>query len=61
MSAAPIVIIVTRPRPPQARAYDRDPEPESISVIGGEDEATSAILRRAADQLDAGPTLPPSS
>jgi hypothetical protein len=58
VSAASVVVIINRPRPQNSTAM-WDPEPEQISVLAGDpNESSASILRRAADQLDAGPQLP---
>lgn len=57
MSAGPVLIIIRRPRP---RANGSELDECEISLLPGpEGESWSTLLRRAADQLDAGPTLPP--
>lgn len=55
MTAAAVLIVINRPTRPNKAA-------ETIEVqVLEQDDSLSSVLRRAADQLDAGPTLPPSS
>lgn len=49
-------IILTRPRP---RPNGHETEEIEITLQDFPDDTPASILRRAADQLDAGPTLPP--
>lgn len=59
MSAGPVLIIIRRPRP---RANGSELDECEISLLEGpENESWSSLLRRAADQIDAGPTIPPVS
>lgn len=51
-----MVIVITRPRPPQ-----QQPTRHEVTTIALDTMSLSAILRQAADELDAGPTLPPES
>lgn len=52
MSAAPVVIIINRPRP---RPNATQPDTEEVSVLADDSDSFAEVLRRAADQLDAGP------
>lgn len=52
MSAAPIVIIINRPRPRQNASQ---PDTFEMQILGDDSESVAQLLRRAADQLDAGP------
>lgn len=49
MSAAPIVIIITRPK----KQHEKLVESEQIQVLAGEGDTTADILRKAADQVEA--------
>lgn len=59
MSSASVVVIISRPRPPQGpqSGYGET----TVSVLYDETDSDAEILRKAADQLDAGPTLPPAA
>lgn len=60
MSSAAVVVVITRPRP-QQNAQGGDDGETTVSILYDENDSDSDILRKAADQLDAGPTLPPVS
>lgn len=60
MSAATVVVVITRPRPPQAHAGDRDPDKVTVNVLYDPNDSDAEILRKAADQLDAGLQIPGS-
>lgn len=53
MSAAAVVVIVTRPRPNQQS------EQFSYETVADSSMSVADVLRQLADELDAGPTLPP--
>lgn len=55
MTVATIIIVVSRPTRPNKAA-----ETLEVQVLEN-DDSLSSVLRRAADQLDAGPTTPPIS
>lgn len=54
MTPAAVVIIISRPRPQQAN------EETQITVMADSGDTIATILRRAADEQECGPTLPPS-
>ena len=49
MSAAPVVIIITRPK----KAHQNLAEDEQIQVLANAGDTTADLLRRAADQVEA--------
>lgn len=59
MSAAPVLIIIRRPRPRPAGGPITDELEVSILPEPGESDAD--LLRRVADQLDSGLILPPAA
>jgi hypothetical protein len=48
MSAAPIVIIITRPK----KQHEKIGESEQIQVLADENDTTADILRKALEQLE---------
>ena len=48
MSAAPIVIIITRPK----KQHEKIGESEQIQVLAYENDTTADILRKALEQLE---------
>lgn len=48
MSAAPIVIIITRPK----KQHEKIGESEQIRVLADENDTTADILRKALEQLE---------
>ncbi len=49
MSAAPVIIIITRPK----KAHQNLADHEQVQVLADADDTTADILRKAADQVEA--------